>query len=259
MLETRRQITGKVSIVGHRGAPDCAPENTLASFREGLRQGADIIELDVQLSADGCVVVFHDDQLDRTTNGHGPLAAWSLDELKTLDAGSWFDPRFAGEPIPTLKEVLAWAKERVPLFVELKYGTGAGPALDTAVAAQIVAHEMVERVVVISFDHQALRRVKERNPDLATGALYMTHLADPVGLAREIGANAIMPLWHLVTADLVALCHDAGLAVHVWGPAADYAALIAAGVDCMNADHPAQVRRDFLAGNPDAGFATPAG
>jgi glycerophosphoryl diester phosphodiesterase len=243
MLDTRRQMTGKVSIVGHRGASACAPENTLSSFREALRQGAHIIELDVQLSADGHVVVFHDDRLDRTTNTQGPLTERTLVELKTLDAGGWFDPRFAGEPIPTLDEVLAWAKDRIPLFVELKYSTHPNPTLHVAVVERIVAHRMTEQTMVISFHHQALRRVKERIPGIATGALYRTQMTDPVEMARRIDANAIMPPWPLITSDVVALCHDAGLSVNAWGPDADYPALIAMGVDCVNTDHPAQVRR----------------
>jgi glycerophosphoryl diester phosphodiesterase len=246
MLQTRRQLTGKVSIVGHRGATACAPENTLASFQVGLDQGADIIELDVQLSADGHVVVFHDEMLDRTTNARGPLAGRTLAELKTLDAGSWYHPHFAGEPIPTLDEVLAWARDRIPLFIELKLGARFEHSLHAAVVERILAHEMTHQVMVISFEHQALGRVKEAAPELATGALYMAPVADPVGLAYGIGVQALMPLWYLVTASDVALYHEAGLSVNVWGADADYAALIAAGVDCVNADHPAQVRRDFL-------------
>jgi glycerophosphoryl diester phosphodiesterase len=246
MLDTCREATGKISLVGHRGAAGCAPENTMASFREGLAQGADIIELDVQLSADGHVVAFHDDQLDRTTDGRGPLAERTLAELEALDAGSWFDPRFAGETIPTLEEVLTWAKGRVPLFIELKIGALSDSALDAAVVELIVAHAMVDQVMVISFDHQALRRVKMCLPEMATGALYVVPPHDAVKLAREIGADAVMPLWRTVTPQDVALCHDAGLSVNAWGPDVDYAALIASGVDCVNADHPARVRRDFF-------------
>jgi glycerophosphoryl diester phosphodiesterase len=205
-----------------------------------------MVELDVQLSADGHVVVFHDDWLDRTTDGQGPLAERTLAELKSLDAGGWFDPRFAGEPIPTLEEVLAWARDRIPLFVELKYSAQPDPALIGAVVERIVAHKMMDRVMVISFEHQALRRVKARAPGIATAALYKMPVADPVELARQIGADAVMPLWHLVTADDVTRCHDAGLSVNAWGSDADYPALIAIGVDCVNADHPAQVRRDFF-------------
>ena len=246
MLDTRREITGKVSIVGHRGAPDCAPENTMASFNEALRQGADIIELDVQLSADGHVMVFHDGRLDRTSNGHGSLAEGTLAELRMLDAGSWFGPRFAGEAIPTLEEILAWAKDAVPLLIELKYDGTPGPALGSAVVQLIQAYKMTDRVMLISFAHQALHWVKQEAPDLAIAALYSARVADPAGLARAIGANAVMPLCHVVTKEDVALCHDAGLSVNVWGAAADYPALIAIGVDCVNADHPAQVRRDHF-------------
>jgi len=246
MLDVRRAVTGRVSLVGHRGAAGCAPENTLAAFREGLAQGADMIELDVQLTADGRVVAMHDDTLDRTTNGHGPLARCRLAELKRLDAGSWFAPRFAGEPIPTLDEVLAWAKGRAPLFIEIKHDDTPDPALDAAVVGRVAAHGLMDRVMVISFDHAALRRVRSQAPGLALGALYWEPVADSVGLAREIGAQAVMPGCELVTPELVAACHAAGLAVSVWGEEADYAALIAAGVDCINADHPAQVRRAFL-------------
>lgn len=246
MLDTRRETTGRVSIIGHRGAADCAPENTLASFREGLSQGADIIELDVQLSADRQVVAFHDDRLDRTTNARGPLAKRTLSELKALDAGSWFAPRYAGEPIPTLEEVLVWANNRISLFIELKYSADTDPFLGAAVVERILAHEMMDQVMVISFEHQALVKVKERAPDLATGALYTVPVDDPVSMARELGANAVMPLCHIVTSDDVALCHNAGLTVSVWGADANYPTLIAAGVDCINADHPAQVRRDFF-------------
>jgi glycerophosphoryl diester phosphodiesterase len=246
MLDTRQEKTGRISIVGHRGAPECAPENTMASFQEGLRQGADVIELDVQLSADGHVVVFHDDCLERTTNGRGLLAERSLAELKALDAGAWFDPRFAGEPIPTLDQVLEWARDSVPLFVELKFSAAPEPTLGAAVVERIQAHEMTEQVVIISFAHQALSWVKQGAPNLATAALYAAPVADPVALARGIGANAVMPLWHLVTADGVASCHAAKLSVNVWGSGADYGALIAKGVDCVNADYPAQVRLDFF-------------
>src|SRR5919197_4354903 len=100
---------GRPLVVGHRGAMGYAPENTLASFELAVEQGADVVELDVHLSRDGQVVVIHDEQLDRTTDGRGLVGDRTLDELKRLDAGSWFDPRFAGQRIPTLHEVLAWA------------------------------------------------------------------------------------------------------------------------------------------------------
>jgi glycerophosphoryl diester phosphodiesterase len=246
MLEICRHHPGQVLIVGHRGAPDCAPENTMASFREGVQQGADIIELDVRLSADQQIVVFHDESLDRTTDGNGSLAERTLDELRTLDAGGWYHPRFAGETIPTLDEVLAWAKDHVPLFVELKYSGVPEPALGEGVVQGVTAQGMADQVMIISFAHQALMWIKAGSSAIATGALYFDPGIDPVILAQETGVNAVMPLWHLVTAGDVARCHEEGIFVNTWGPAADYAALIAMGVDCVSADHPARVRHDFF-------------
>lgn len=247
MLDTRRETTGQVSIVGHRGAAACAPENTMAAFRQGLAHGADIIELDVQLTADGHVMVFHDEQLNRTTDGHGPLSTHTLAELKRLDAGSWFGPQFAGEAIPTLEEVLVWAKDKdVPLFVELKYPERPDPALDATVVAALVSHRMLDQVMLISFNHAALQRVKTYHRTLSTGALYVVTRSDPVVLAQEIGANALMPLCHTITAQDIERFHTAGLSVNVWGENADYAGLIMAGVDCVNADDPARVRHDFF-------------
>jgi glycerophosphoryl diester phosphodiesterase len=246
MLDIRRAVTGKISIVGHRGAAGCAPENTLAAFREGLAQGADVIELDVQLTADGYVAALHDDTLERTTNGRGPAAQLTLAELKKLDAGSWFDPRFAGESIPTLDEVLEWARGRAPLFIELKPTLTPSPALGAAVVERLSAFRMMDQAMVIAFDHEALRRVREHTPRLTLGALLRELPDDPAAHARAIGANVLMPAWGMVTPGLVQACHAAGLGVSVWGAGADYAALIAAGVDAMNADHPAQVRREFL-------------
>lgn len=245
MLNVRRSHTGKTSIIGHRGAAGCAPENTLAAFSAGLAQGADIIELDVQLCADGQVVAMHDDTLDRTTDGHGPLARYTLAELKRLDAGSWFAPRFVGERIPALDEVLAWAKGRVPLFIELKPGA-TSHRLAAAVLRQLVDRRMADDVMLISFDHRALRYLRDQTASLALGMLYRAPEQDPIDMARRLGANFVMPWWGLATPALAAACHAAGLGLSVWGDDADYAALLAAGVDCMNADYPAQVRRDFL-------------
>ena len=246
MLDSYRHYPGQVLVVGHRGAPDCAPENTMASFQEGVRQEADVIELDVRFSADQQIVVLHDELLDRTTDGSGPLTEWTLDDLKTLDAGGWYHPRFAGQAIPTLDEVLAWARDNVPLFIELKYSGVPEPALGEGVVQRVTAHNMTDQVMIISFAHPALKWIKERSPAVTTGALYYEPATDPVTLAQKIGVSAVMPLWHLVTASDVGRCHEAGLFISTWGQDADYGALIAMGVDCVSADHPAKVRHDFF-------------
>ncbi len=103
-------------VVAHRGASGHAPENTLAAFRRAVELGANFIETDLQLSRDARFVAIHDDTLDRTTSGHGPIHGLALAELRELDAGSWFGPQFAGERIPTLEEILRFACESDVVF-----------------------------------------------------------------------------------------------------------------------------------------------
>src|SRR5881398_3007708 len=112
--------SGRVLLGGHRGNPDECPENTLASFRSAIELGVDLIELDVHRSEDGGLAVIHDHLLDRTTDGSGLVRDYTMAELKRFDAGSWKDPRFKGERIPSLDEVLAVAKGHVGVTIEIK-------------------------------------------------------------------------------------------------------------------------------------------
>jgi glycerophosphoryl diester phosphodiesterase len=109
---------GYPTISGHRGAAGYAPENTMAAFSVGWQREADLLELNVQFTRDGHVVVIHDSSLERTTRGTGWVGDKTLEELRTLDAGSWYGPAFSGERIPTLDEVVAWAKGRIRLNIE---------------------------------------------------------------------------------------------------------------------------------------------
>src|SRR5216684_4181789 len=104
-----RSDRSQVWVIAHRGASGHSPENTMAAFRRAVELGARFIETDLHLSRDGEIVAIHDPTLDRTTSGRGPVMAHSLDELRQLDAGSWFSPEFAGERIPTLDEILSFA------------------------------------------------------------------------------------------------------------------------------------------------------
>ncbi|HEV8663384.1 MAG TPA: glycerophosphodiester phosphodiesterase family protein, partial [Candidatus Methylomirabilis sp.] len=124
---------GQVLNIAHRGASADAPENTLPAFEAALAAGADALELDVHLAADGAIVVIHDITLARTTSGRGFVGRHTLADLKRLDAGSWFGARFAGTAIPTLEEVVTLARGRARLFVELKAGSDFYPGIEGAV------------------------------------------------------------------------------------------------------------------------------
>ena len=234
---------GRARVFGHRGAMGYAPENTFASFALAVEQGVDAIELDVHLTADDEVVVIHDNHLERTTTGNGLVRERTLAEIGALDAGSRFDARFAGERVPTLAEVLEWARDRCVLDVEVKGGPAPYPGIEARVVDLIRRHEMIDRVLVISFDHPTVRRVKELAPELATGVLYSGRPIDATMLARAAGADALMPYWANLVADDVERAHAAGLSVHPWATSepAEIRSLLAMGVDSICSNHPDRV------------------
>lgn len=159
-------------VVGHRGAREKAPENTIASFQQAVDDGADSVELDVQLSKDGVYVVIHDDTLDRTTNGSGPVKEHTLAELKSLDAGSWFGDQseFKGERIPTLEESLEWAQGRTKVDIEVKQNPDV-PMTSRSLINLIKAKGMEGQVAVTSFDRKFVEAVEARAPEIETGVL----------------------------------------------------------------------------------------
>ncbi len=235
-----RQPGAPVLRVGHRGAKGLAPENTLASFNKGVELGVDAVETDVHLARDGEVVIIHDHTVDRTTNGHGYVKDMTVEELKQLDAGAWFDPRFAGQRILTLKELLEWAHDRAPLAIEIKNGPIYYPGIGEKTVQLLREHDMALQAIIISFDHYVLREIKMMAPEIATGLLYVGRLVDPVGAAQVAGADALHPNWAFVTPDLIEMAHAAGLAVSPWCPndLPTIKMLDEMGVDSIGTDYP---------------------
>jgi glycerophosphoryl diester phosphodiesterase len=217
-----------------------APENTFASFEKAVELGVDAIELDVHLTADGELVVIHDHELHRTTDGQGIVGEMRLAELAAVDAGVSFGPEHAGQRIPTLSEVLAWAKGRCVLDVEIKGGPWPYPGIEERVVELIRRYDMTNQTIVISFNHPTVARVKALAPELATGTLWNCRPIDPVAVAQEAGANAILPMWPFCDADTVERAHAAGLSVHPWATSepAVVERLIGLGVDSICSNHP---------------------
>jgi glycerophosphoryl diester phosphodiesterase len=235
-----RQPGRPVLRVGHRGAKGHAPENTLASFKKGVELGVDAVETDVHLSADGQLVVIHDHTVDRTTNGKGFVKDMTVEQLKQLDAGLWYDPRFAGERILTLPELLEWAKDRVPVAIEIKNGPIYYPGIGSKTVTLLREYGMLQQAMLVSFDHFVLRECKMMEPEVATGILYAARLVNPVGAAQAAGADALHPHWSYVTPDLIEMAHTAGLAVSPWCPndLPTIKYLEAMGVDSIGTDYP---------------------
>jgi glycerophosphoryl diester phosphodiesterase len=158
-------------IIAHRGASAYAPENTLAAFELALRQGADAVELDAKLTADGQIVVIHDQTVNRTTEGEGRVKEMTLAELRKLDAGSHYDVAFRGEPIPTLEEVLKAIGRLTFINIELTNYASTTDQLPEKVVALVRRYKLTRRVMFSSFNPIALRRAQRLLPETAIGFL----------------------------------------------------------------------------------------
>lgn len=212
--------------IGHRGAPGLAPENTLASFRRALSLGLDGVELDIHLTRDGTLVVTHDEVTGRTVrptvSAAGiqprpvPIRNLTWTELQALDAGAWFGPDFAGERVPRLDEVLDLWLGKGTVFIEIKAGSLYYPGIEVRLVELLQARGWRDQVEISSFDHQALRRVKELASHLPVGVLYVCRPVDTLVLARAVGAEALHPFFRFVTPELIEEAHRAGLRVYTW-------------------------------------------
>lgn len=230
------------TLVAHRGGAAEAPENTLAAFRHALSLGIRWFELDVQMSRDGELVVIHDQTVDRTTNGTGEVGSLLLQELRTLDAGSWFGGQFRGERVPTLRETLELCiAEDAGVLIELK-SPQLYPGMEEKVAALLSEAGLAggNHFWCISFDHAAIDRLRELAPDVPLGYLYRSDVASFVPDSDTI--EAALPHFSLAARypDQIARAHESGKRVFTWtvNTKADIELMVALGVDAIISDHP---------------------
>jgi glycerophosphoryl diester phosphodiesterase len=206
-------------LFAHRGASLYAPENTMEAFTLAMQQGADGVELDAKLSADGEVVVIHDPTVDRTTNGHGRVATFKLADLRALDAGSFFSEKFRGAQIPTLNEVFEVIGRRCFINVELTNYTTPRDQLIEKVCALVQKHNLQKKVLFSSFFAFNLKRAAQLLPGVSRGLLA---LGGWKGMwARSFGFmfgeyQALHP--HITDVDVpqVARVHKLKRRIHVW-------------------------------------------
>jgi glycerophosphoryl diester phosphodiesterase len=208
-------------LIGHRGYPAKFPENTLAAFEGAIQAGCNMIELDVTLTRDRKVVVIHDDTLDRTTTGKGPVRDHALQDIKALDAGSWFDARFAAERVPQLSEVLQLTAGRCLLNIEIKES-----AFEADYPADAIEHQVVElvktsgamdRVIISSFEKRILQRIAAMAAPPAL-AFISTHGADGSLLEMLLAIKAFSwhPWFRALNRDQVDALHAAGMKIFPW-------------------------------------------
>jgi glycerophosphoryl diester phosphodiesterase len=230
-------------IIAHRGASGHAPENTFAAYRLAIELGSHFIEVDLQVSRDGHIVAIHDAVLQRTTNGRGSVAESTLAELRTIDAGRWFDRDFAGQRLSTLEEVLGLSREAEIGFyfqVRCPFSAEFGRSLIDAVRKVDAIH----RVVVVSCEPTTLAALRKLDDAAITGLLIEARHSDPVAQAARCGARQLCLREDLVTAELVNRAHGAGLLAVAWtvNPPGRMRALLSSGVDCIVTDFPDRLR-----------------
>jgi glycerophosphoryl diester phosphodiesterase len=247
-------MSQQLQLVAHRGGSALAPENTLAAFRNALRYPIDAVELDVQMSHDGHVIVFHDSTVDKLTNGSGNILDLDFASLRSLNAaahypGGWPEP----QRIPTLREVLDLVKGRAMVSIEIKRSKRNGvfgryPQLAPSVINDVRAAGMLDQVLIISFDWSVLPELKALEPGVPVGALVSTDVWNPrmgtfAALADQVkspGFDWINMDRRLFTAGMPAIAHARGLKIGLWtvNSLHNLRRFAANGVDALTSDHP---------------------
>ncbi|WP_066189786.1 MULTISPECIES: glycerophosphodiester phosphodiesterase [Gracilibacillus] len=206
-----------MKIIAHRGASSDAPENTLAAFQKAIDHGADSIELDVRLTKDGVPVICHDATIKRTSDGTAAIHEANLSELKQCDFGSWFDPSFAGEEIPTLDETLRLVKDTdMDLNIEVKNSPIIHVGIEQKMIDLVHKYGMQDRVLFSSFDHQCLKRIHLLDARVKIGFILHMNLVHLFDYIKNSGIEAysIHPHHFYTTKGMVSEAHACGIKVY---------------------------------------------
>lgn len=244
----------QTKIFAHRGASAYAPENTMIAFALAMEQGADGVELDVQLTKDGEVVVIHDEVIDRVSDGGGAVRDYTLKQLRQFSFHNSFE-QYKGVWIPTLSEVLKLlAPSGMTVNIELKTGIYRYPGIVEKVLAVVRKRGMEDRVIYSSFNHYSIQKIRELAPEAQTAYLLSDVILHAEAYARENGVKGLHPaLYHVRMENLLKEYLNSGLAVRVWtvNEPEDMKQLTEAGVDAVITNVPdiaLQVRKELQGG-----------
>ncbi|MGG0462070.1 glycerophosphodiester phosphodiesterase [Priestia aryabhattai] len=235
----------KVDNVAHRGASAYAPENTIAAFDKAVEMKADYIEIDVQRSKDGKLVVIHDTTVDRTTDGSGKVGNLTFKELRDLDAGSWKGEQFTGAQIPTFDEIIDRYHGKIGILIELK-APEVYPGIEENIAEKLKERNLDkpqnEKIIVQSFNHNSMKKMNELLPKVPIGVLTSSSADATEQALQEFStyADYFNPSYGIVTPDLVNQVHSLGIKIGSWTVRSQEAAdfLLDVGVDAIITDYP---------------------
>ncbi|MEC1523650.1 glycerophosphodiester phosphodiesterase family protein [Neobacillus niacini] len=235
----------KVDNVAHRGATGYAPENTIAAFDKGVEMKADYIEIDVQRSKDGELVIIHDNTVDRTTDGTGAVKDLTLEQIRSLDAGSWKGEQFTGERIPTFDEILDRYHGRVGILIELK-SPELYPGIEEQVARKLIERNLDkpqnEKIIIQSFNFESMKLTNSLLPKVPIGVLTSNRAHTTEQALKEFAtyADYFNPSYGIVSKELVDQVHSLGMKIQSWTVRSQEAAdfLLDMNVDGIITDYP---------------------
>ena len=241
-------------VLAHRGASGWAPETTLAAYRLALEMKVDYLELDVHMTKDGEIVAIHDTTVDRTTGGKGAVGDFTLDQIKQLDAGSWFNkahpdrarPEFAGQKIPTLQEVIDLARNTsAGLYIETKNPELYPPSFEAKLLEIIRLNSFEKRVMIQSFNALSVQKAKKLDASIPTALLIENIADDPVDAVLAAGANELAIHFKLLTPAILGKAQEKGLSVAVWtvDEVEDLKRMIWLGVERIITNYPDRLNR----------------
>lgn len=231
---------------GHRGFSGNYPENTILSFRKAVEAGVDGIELDVHLTKDGEVVIIHDEAIDRTCNGTGLVADYTLKELKEFDASFKFTGMYGRNEIPTLREYFDLIKDtKVITNIELKTGINTYPGIEEKTLKIIDEYGLRDRIIISSFNHYSVLRMKALAPDMKYGFLEESWVIDFPEYAKAHGMDFVHPIFKAVTPEYAAATVKAGVGINTWtvNEEKDIREMIDRGVNAIIGNFPDRVAR----------------
>lgn len=233
-----REATQTPLVIGHRGAVGYAPENTLPAFMRGFELGAEWVETDVRATKDGTYVLMHDATVDRTTNGTGHVDQMSVEEIKDLDAGSWFGAEYSGSAIPALADLLAWAEDTIGVCLDLNPSLGSNDI--EIIVRQVQNHDLAQRSLIISSKIEHLQHAKRLCPELTTGILFPSESDDIYDQVVRHNIDFLHPNRHIVSPGLIEKAHNLGLpvAASVFSDEQWIGERLEWGLDVVNCDHP---------------------
>lgn len=235
-----------IKNIAHRGFKGEYPENTLLSFKKAIEVGADGIEFDVHLTKDNEVVIIHDETLERTTDGKGFVKDYTLNELRKFNASKCSVEKFGFNAIPTLEEYFVMVRDLDFITnVELKNSIFPYDGIEKIVCDLISRYNMEKKVIVSSFNHHSIMKVKEINKNIECGLLVASWIVNPGQYVKDLGVENYHPAAYGLTRDEVSTIQSFGIKVNAWigNIDVDYSDLITAGVDAIISDYPDIVKK----------------